>query len=119
MIEPPFDLQAKARAVMVQQGFEPEFPAAIQAEVDHLPASPVPDGATRDLRHLLWSSIDNPDSRDLDQIEFVEPGPVGALRLLVGVADVESCVRQASALDAHAAVNTVSVYTGARTFSML
>ena len=76
-------------------------------------------GATRDLRDLLWCSIDNDDSRDLDQLSVAEALPDAAVRLLVAVADVAVLVRQGSALDAHARKNTTSVYTAGGIFPML
>ena len=74
---------------------------------------------TQDLRSLLWSSIDNDSSRDLDQVEYVEKLPDGTTRLLVGVADVDALVPKGSATDLHAASETTSVYTGVTVFPML
>ena len=72
----------------------------------------------RDLRSLLWSSIDNDTSRDLDQVEMAERTANG-IRIMVGVADVDGDVPTGSPIDQHAASETTSVYTGIRTFSML
>ncbi|HEX8633535.1 MAG TPA: RNB domain-containing ribonuclease [Pyrinomonadaceae bacterium] len=71
------------------------------------------------MRDALWSSIDNPESRDLDQVEYVERLPEGRLRLLIGIADVDSFVPKGGVIDRHAFVNTVSVYTPAVIFPML
>ena len=76
------------------------------------------DGEARDLRTLLWSSIDNDTSRDLDQAEVAERVNDG-IRIRIAVADVDSCVPIGSPIDAHAALETTTVYTGIRTFSML
>ena len=73
----------------------------------------------RDLRALLWCSIDNDDSRDLDQLSVAEPLAGGARRILVAVADVDATVAAGSPLDAHASANTTSVYTAAQVFPML
>ena len=117
-----FDLQAAARQTMVENGFEPEFPPAAQQELAQLRANPPVVSSTteiRDLRNLLWSSIDNDTSRDLDQIEFAERLADGQTRVLIGIADVDTFVPKASALDAHAGKETTTVYTGVRNFPML
>jgi VacB/RNase II family 3'-5' exoribonuclease len=116
------DLQAAARQTMLDHGFEPEFPAAAQQELSELKSHPpqvVPSTDVRDLRSLLWSSIDNDTSRDLDQIEFAERLSNGDTRVLVAIADVDEYVPKASALDLHAGKETTTVYTGVRIFPML
>src|SRR6266513_1981010 len=118
---PPQTLRSAAVAAMVKNGFEPDFSPEVMREVRSLedPSDdPLPAG-TRDLRALPWSSIDNRESRDLDQIEVAERLADGAIRLLIGVADVDSLVTLGSAADAHAAANTTSVYTGVAVFPML
>ena len=118
-----FDLRARARRAVLEAGFEPDFPAAVLREASAKLASPPPrpgDGQpVRDMRSLLWSSIDNQESRDLDQVEYAEQLPDGGYRLLVGIADVDELVPQGSATDQHAGINTTSVYTGVATFPML
>jgi exoribonuclease-2 len=115
------DLAADAHEVMREFGLEPEFPEQVEREVRSLSAGlPVTDDEpVRDLRSWLWSSIDNPDSRDLDQLEYAERAADGTIRLYVAIADVASRVARGSATDEHASTNTVSVYTGVRTFPML
>jgi exoribonuclease-2 len=117
-----FDLQAAAVRTMREHGFEPDFPADAEQQLKHItPAAvegTVQNGA-RDLRHLLWSSIDNSTSRDLDQIEVGEQLPNGDFRVLVGIADVDAFVQPHTPIDRHAAVETVTVYTGVRNFPML
>ena len=97
------DLRAAAHLEMVREGFEPDFPADVVREVGALPASgaiqPSVDSSRRDLRDLAWSSIDNPESRDLDQVEVAELLPNGDIKVLVGVADVDSLVVAGSAVD--------------------
>lgn len=115
------DLSAEAREAMREHGFIPDFPPAVQREVALLPENATVNDDARgisDLRALLWSSIDNRDSRDLDQVEYVERLENG-YRLLVGIADVDALVSKGSAADAHAANNTTSVYTGVEVFPML
>jgi VacB/RNase II family 3'-5' exoribonuclease len=114
-----FDFHGKARSEMIRQGFKPDFPAQVMAEVNAVRAAPPDANACRDLRGLLWSSIDNRDSRDLDQIEWAERMPNGNIRVLVGVADVDATVKKGSATDQHAGANATSVYTGGPVFSML
>jgi exoribonuclease-2 len=111
-----------ARRAMIDAGFAPDMPAAAIAEAEAVePAQATGDAApsSADLTSLLWSSIDNVESRDLDQIEFVESLAGGGARLLIGIADVDAFAPQDSAIDRFAAQNTTSVYTGIETFPML
>jgi len=110
------DLAAIAREEMVERGFSPDFPPAVEQQLATIRAAP-PDGL-RDLTDRLWSSIDNDDSRDLDQIEWAERA-AGGIRVLVGVADVDFAVAKGTAIDAHACHETTTVYAGIRTFPML
>ena len=113
-------LQSIARRVMLERGLVPEFPPPALAELAeiHGPATRTGE-STRDLRNLLWCSIDNDDSRDLDQLTAAEAMPNGATKALVAIADVDALVKKGSALDDHARQNTTSVYTVAETFPML
>jgi VacB/RNase II family 3'-5' exoribonuclease len=113
-------LQRIAHRVMLEKGLAPDFSTKALAELDaiHGPATAT-DKATHDLRNLLWCSIDNDDSRDLDQLTVAETLPDGAVKILVAIADVDAVVKQPSALDDHARQNTTSVYTVALTFPML
>jgi exoribonuclease II len=114
------DLHRIARAAVREAGFEPDFPAEDARELEGLKAVGESEGleGVRDLRGLLWSSIDNKESRDLDQVEYVEREGEG-YRVLVGIADVDAYVPKGSAVDLHAAFNTVSVYTPGEVFPML
>jgi exoribonuclease-2 len=106
-----------AERAMTAGGFIPHPPPQAQAEAQA--SSPLQDAdGARDLSALPWTSIDNPESRDLDQIEAVETVD-GGLKLYVGIADVERRVPFGRAIDLFAGRNTTSVYTGARTFPML
>ena len=111
-----FNLLAAARQEMIDHGFAPDF--SPEAERQLAAIQPSSDAILRDLTGLLWSSIDNDDSRDLDQIEWAERTAEG-IRVLVGVADVDSLVGKGTPIDAHAAQETTTVYTGVRTFPML
>ncbi len=115
------DLNTRARQAMLAAGFQPDFPPEARAELLGLGANSTTPTATaaRDLRGLLWSSIDNDASRDLDQVEYMELLEDGAVRLLVGVADVDATVGQGSAIDQYAGREATSVYTGVATFPML
>jgi len=110
-------LETIARGAMVANGFEPDFPSGAVAQAAH---GPVQTGgaAVRDLRDLAWSSIDNDDSRDLDQIEVCLTDG-GRTRVLVGIADVDVVATKGSPVDQHAERNTTSVYTPAVIFPML
>jgi exoribonuclease II len=115
-----FDLSAAARRTMLAHGFEPDYPPAIAAQLEQLRAHPPqPDPKARDLRNLLWSSIDNDTSKDLDQIEYVEALPNGSYRVLIGIADVDAFVPKGSPIDQHALRETTTVYTGVDIFAML
>jgi VacB/RNase II family 3'-5' exoribonuclease len=109
-----------AHHVMVQRGFQPDFSAAVMAETSAAFAvTPEADDSIRDLRSLLWASIDNDSSLDLDQLSVAEPLTNGAARVLVAIADVDVVVKKDSATDRHAHINTTSVYTAAAVFPML
>ncbi len=105
---------------MVERGLEPAFSPAVEKQLGGIPGPARPGGAgRRDLRNLLWCSIDNDDSRDLDQLSVSESLPGGAARILVAVADVDAVVKKGTAIDEHARHNTTSVYTAAEIFPML
>jgi exoribonuclease-2 len=120
-----FDLAASASAEMIREGFQPDFPTGSEQQVEEIRANglaPHPSAEERDLRSLLWSSIDNDTSRDLDQIEVAErmTGSVdGSTRVKVGVADVSASVLKDTPIDEHAAQQTQTVYTAVRNFPML
>lgn len=119
-------LQSIARRAMLERGLLPDFSNEALAELDrlHIPAVTAnrqdngPPGL-RDMRNLLWASIDNDDSRDLDQLTVAEALPAGRTKILVAIADVDSSVKKGSAIDEHARRNTTSVYTAAEIFPML
>jgi VacB/RNase II family 3'-5' exoribonuclease len=116
------DLQAIAKEVMLAHGFQPDFPPQVQQQLTELKKQPplvvaAPD--VRDLRDLLWSSIDNDTSRDLDQIEVAQRLSDGQVKILVGIADVDAFVPKQSPIDEHAARETTTVYAGIRNFPML
>ncbi len=113
-------LQRIARRAMLERGLSPDFPRPALAELAAIRGPAVRgEGAARDLRSLPWCSIDNDDSRDLDQLTVAEAMPGGAIKVLVAIADVDALVRKFSALDEHARQNTTSVYTVAEMFPML
>jgi VacB/RNase II family 3'-5' exoribonuclease len=116
------NLQAIARQVMQAQGFQPDFPPETKKQLADIRAHPLqltPSEKVRDLRNLLWSSIDNDTSKDLDQIEVAERLPNGDVKVMIGVADVDSLVGKDSPIDQHAERETTSVYTGVSIFPML
>ena len=115
-------LQRIARRVMVERGLLPDFTAAALTQLDALQAPAAADPAAadlRDLRDLLWASIDNDNSRDLDQLTAAVSPPGGGVQIMVAIADVDALVAKATAIDEHAAYNTTSVYTAAQIFPML
>ncbi|HEV8503253.1 MAG TPA: RNB domain-containing ribonuclease [Casimicrobiaceae bacterium] len=114
------DLHAIAWRAMKSRGLEPDFPAAAQREAAQIGAPATAGGAaTRDLRELLWASIDNDDSRDLDQLSVAAPAAGGASVVRIAIADVDALIAAHSAIDGHASLNTTSVYTAGGVFPML
>lgn len=105
---------------MFSRGLQPEFAPAVAQQLAQIkgPAHEA-DSRIRDLTALPWCSIDNDDSRDLDQLSVGEALPDGRVRMFVAVADVDALVRKGTPIDAHARINTTSVYTSARVFPML
>jgi len=113
-------LKRIAHRAMIERGLLPDFSHAALAELDDIRATPAgSSGGFRDMRNLPWASIDNDDSRDLDQLTVAETMPEGAVRIFVAIADVDAIVKQGSAIDDHARHNTTSVYTTAEIFPML
>ena len=111
-------LSSIARRAMIERGLNPDFSPAAEKQVESI-KRPANDDAIRDLRELLWCSIDNDDSRDLDQLTVAEDLGAGNVRVLVAVADVDALVKRGTPIDDHARRNTTSVYTAAKIFSML
>ncbi len=122
--QPRAVLQKLARKAMCERGLLPDFSAVALAEVARLEA-PAPgkdaprDEAPRDLRNLLWASIDNDDTMDLDQLSVAEALPGDKIKVLVAIADVDAVINGLAAIDLHAQHNTTSVYTAAAIFPML
>jgi ribonuclease R len=113
-------LQDIAQRSMLEHGLLPDFSQQALAELEKIRTAPAsPEPGARDLQDMPWCSIDNDDSRDLDQLTVGETLPGNQVRLLVAVADVDALVRNGSALDEHARHNTTSVYTAAKIFPML
>ncbi|HQO91236.1 MAG TPA: RNB domain-containing ribonuclease [bacterium] len=113
-------LERIARKVMVERGLEPDFPKEAVSQLNRIlaPASLEVDNV-KDLRHLLWCSIDNDDSLDLDQLTAATLLPDGSVKVFVAIADVDAIVKNYTAIDLHARFNTLSVYTAAIIFPML
>ena len=116
----PNDLHGIARRMMSEYGFEVDLPPAAAAQLQAITTAASPDvPQVRDLRELPWCSIDNDDSRDLDQLSVAQPQGDGAVKILVAIADVDATVAAGSPIDVHACANTTSVYTAAGTYPML
>ena len=115
------DLVAIAYDAMERYGFDPGFPETVTREVESMSEETIRGGRSDvlDLRGLLWSSVDNFDSLDLDQIEYCEEGTDGEVHVKVAIADVDFFVRKGMHTDRHAAHNGTSVYLGIVTFPML
>ena len=114
------ELADLAVAAMRERGLEPEFPKPAIEQLKTIDGPSAEDGAgIVDMTGLLWCSIDNDDSRDLDQLTASEVLPDGSVRILVAIADVDTLVEKETPIDRHAQINTTSVYTSARIFPML
>ena len=119
-------LQNIARQAMLDRGLFPDFSTEALNELQSITAHQMKDDRSidgrqmiRDLRHLLWASIDNDDSLDLDQLTFAEVLPFEKVKIFIAIADVDSSVKNGSAIDQHARNNTTSVYTPTQIFPML
>ncbi len=111
-------LRRIARRAMIERGFLPDFTAQVRDELAALRPAPAQAGL-RDLRDLPWCSIDNDDSRDLDQLTAARGGGSGAATIYVAIADVDAMVRKGRPIDDHACHNTTSIYTAAQIFPMI
>jgi len=114
-----FDLHAAARRILTAAGFEADTSDAVRQQLDRLTAPAPMEPGVKDMRDRPWSSIDNDESRDLDQIEIAEQLPDGTVRLIVGIADVDALVPKGSPIDEHAYANCTSVYTGVDIYPLL
>ena len=112
------ELKGIARRAMLDHGLLPDFSTQALAQTNSI-TQPSNDPTARDLRELLWASIDNDDSQDLDQLSVAEPLAGGSVKILVAIADVDAIVKVGSPIDDHARTNTTSVYTAAQIFPML
>ena len=112
-------LRSIARNAMIERGLLPDYSSAVMAELRAITKPAGIEASLRDLRSLPWVSIDNDDSRDLDQLSVASPVDANATKVLVAIADVDAIVKKGSAIDGHARTNTTSVYTAAEIFSML
>jgi exoribonuclease-2 len=114
-----FDMEAAVRRVLIAAGFEPDLDSAARQQLSAITTPAATPSVARDLRDLPWSSIDNDDSRDLDQVEIAERLPGDNIKVTVGIADVDALVPRATPIDLHAMANCTSVYTGIHVFPML
>jgi exoribonuclease-2 len=109
-----------ARRAMIEKGLLPDFSVEVIAELAGIQTSEgIDDEKIRDLRDVLWASIDNDDTHDIDQLTAAQAMPGDAAKILVAVADVDAIVRSGSAINGHARRNTTSVYTAVEIFPML
>jgi exoribonuclease-2 len=107
-----------ANEAMIEHGLDPEFDGSVQRQLNEIHA-PAFEDDLRDMRDLPWCSIDNDDSRDLDQLTWAEDLGDGDTKMYVAVADVDALVRKGTPIDRHARQNTTSIYTAAKIYSML
>jgi VacB/RNase II family 3'-5' exoribonuclease len=117
------DLRSIARSAMIERSLQPDFSKSAVAETAAFANTAAPigpsGGSAKDMRGLLWASIDNDDSMDLDQLSVAEKLGDDRVKIFVAIADVDALVKRGSAIDGHARTNTTSVYTAAQVFPML
>jgi exoribonuclease II len=114
------DLVRIATKAMTERGLQPEFSTDVMRQLSEISTANLDaDAGIRDLTSLLWCSIDNDDSLDLDQLTVSEHMDMGKVKILVAIADVDALVKKGTPIDNHARNNTTSVYTSARIFPML
>src|ERR1700722_238249 len=113
------DLVLLAKQLMETRGLQPDLPIEAAHQLHLIEKAAVPDAKSQDLRDLLWCSIDNDDSRDLDQLTYAQKEPNGKTTIWIAIADVDALVPKGSPIDQHAQINTTSVYTPAKIFPML
>ncbi len=114
------DLVRISIIAMTERGLLPDFSANVEHQLDRIKGPGQDDDpAIFDLTGLLWSSLDNDDSLDLDQLTVSEKLPNGHVKIWVAIADVDALVKKGTPIDDHARTNTTSVYTSARIFPML
>ncbi len=102
-----------------ENGFKVEFPPEVTAEIEHVANPATPSSGVLDMRELPWTSIDNRESKDLDQIEVSERVEGGGIRLSIAIADVDAWAPKGSLVDQRAFENTASIYTGVAVFPMI
>lgn len=112
-------LTALAKEILSARGLQPAYPESVLKEVATINAPATPTGKVEDLRNLLWCSIDNDDSLDLDQLTYGIQNPDGSITIWIAVADVDAIVTKDSIIDSNAQINTTSIYTPAKVFPML
>ncbi len=114
------DIARIATNAMVERGLEPEFSPAVIKQLDKINApGEDQDPNIFDLTDLLWCSLDNDDSKDLDQLTVAEELKNGLIKIFVAIADVDAVVKKDTPIDQHAKMNAASIYTSARIFPML
>ena len=120
-VTPQYNLEALAKKDLLEKGFIPDYPKAVMEETENIkkPSLPIPEIPAKDMRSVLWFSLDNDDSYDLDQLTYAETLANGNYRILVAIANVDFLVKKNSAIDNRAANNTTSIYTPTKNFPML
>lgn len=114
-----YNLELLAKKLLKEKGLQPDFSKSALQQLENINRPASPTANTQDLRKFLWCSIDNDDSRDLDQLTFGKKENDGSFIIWIAVADVDSLVKKDSAIDMHAQINTTSIYTPAKVFTML